>query len=201
MPSTRQRCGPPLGIHPPRCGGDGEARRDFGAGGSRSSAVGSRLPAGLLPRRRREAGGERAGALGPGGAGEGVGRCCPHPRGEQRAGIKASLRGRGHGTARDQTRPDQTPPGLRGEGWGRAGGERGRLGRPCPAPLTPRPQSAAPSLNRATRSAIQGRRHPPREGRELSPGVWLGLCSPRRSEVRDLLRGELRDFLGSRTPR
>ena len=67
-----------------------------------------------------------------------------------------------------------------------------------PAPgvlLTPPWQSPSLFHNRATRSAIQGLRHPPREGRELSPGVWLSLCLNRHSEVRDLLRGNLRDFL------
>lgn len=88
-----------------------------------------------------------------------------------------------------------------------APGPRGRLpgaARP-PAPgalLTPPWQSPSLFHNRATRSAIQGLRHPPREGRELLPGVGLSLSSQTTSEVRELSSAESCGISsGSRTRR
>lgn len=170
-----------------------------------------------------EAGGVCVGSsrtpVGRGAGGQRVGRCCcPDPRGGQQGTYKGEkdAGGRREGETGDGSR---SLPGIRAKrqraepvrAGRRAGGERaagpapsrvlqGRL--PCEARpaapgvlLTPPWQSPSLFHNRATRSAIQGLRHPPREGRELSPGVWLSLCLNRLSEVRDLLRGNLRDFL------
>lgn len=150
--------------------------------------------------------------------GQGVGRCCcPDPRGGQQRRIKGRRMAEGGERRKGGTGPCRVPGRSSSERSQRGrGGELEGSGAAGPAPsrvlhgrlpgearpaapgvlLTPPWQSPSVFHNRATRSAIQGLRHPPREGRELSPGVWLSLCLNRHSEVRDLLRGNLRDFLG-----
>lgn len=145
-----------------------------------------------------------------------MGCCCPDPRGGQEGEYKGEkyVGGRreweggvGGGDGRDtHTEPwagtrEKKKPGRAGRGAGGGAGPLPGAAGPAAARLgsvrlgsVPRRAAAEAALanrpllfhNRATRAAIQRLRHPPREGRELSPGIWLRLALNRASEVRDL---------------